>query len=74
LYIGLRPLLNLNLVIGLSTDAPVEPVNPWETVYAAVTRGCLDSIELCRYTEDEGLTLAEALHLYTTGICRTPQR
>jgi predicted amidohydrolase YtcJ len=62
-----KTLLNLNLVIGLSTDAPVEPVNPWETVYAAVTRGCLDSIELCRYTEDEGLTLTEALHLYTTG-------
>ena len=62
-----KTLLNLNLVIGLSTDAPVEPVNPWETVYAAVTRGCSDSIELCRYTEDERLTLAEALHLYTAG-------
>jgi len=65
-----KTLLNLNLVIGLSTDAPVEPVDPWETIYAAVTRGCLDSIELCRYSEDEKLTLTEALHLYTTGSAR----
>jgi len=25
--------------IGFGTDCPVEILNPWETVYAAVTRG-----------------------------------
>ncbi|MEM2930160.1 MAG: amidohydrolase family protein, partial [Thermoproteota archaeon] len=53
--------------LGLSTDAPVEPLNPWETVYAALTRGKHDGMPLYQHTADECLTLEEALHLYTEG-------
>jgi predicted amidohydrolase YtcJ len=56
-----------NVRLGLSTDAPVEPVNPWETVYAAVTRGRLEEIPLYKHTVKECLTLEEALHFYTAG-------
>jgi predicted amidohydrolase YtcJ len=56
-----------NVKLGLSTDAPVEPLNPWETVYAAVTRGRLEEIPLYQHTADECLTLEEALYLYTEG-------
>jgi len=41
--------------------------NPWETVYAATTRGGRDSIPLYQHTAGECLTLEEALHLYTEG-------
>ncbi len=56
-----------NVKLGLSTDAPVEPLNPWETVYAATTRGRHDDIPLYRHTAAECLTLEEALHFYTEG-------
>jgi predicted amidohydrolase YtcJ len=53
--------------ISLSTDTPVEPIDPWENIYAAVTRGEFEGVELARYTENEKLTVAEALHYYTYG-------
>lgn len=52
--------------IGFSTDSPVEPLNPWETVYAAVTRGG-KNIELYKYTTKERFTVTEALYYYTMG-------
>jgi len=56
-----------NVKLSLSTDAPVEPLNPWETVYAATTRGGRDDLPLYQHTAGECLTLEEALHLYTEG-------
>jgi predicted amidohydrolase YtcJ len=53
--------------LALSTDAPVEPIDPWENIYAAVTRGAGEGVELSRYTEGEELRVAEALHYYTYG-------
>ncbi|OYT47777.1 MAG: amidohydrolase [Desulfurococcales archaeon ex4484_42] len=65
-----KTMKNEGITIGLSTDAPVEPSNPWETVYAAVTRGSLEDIELSKYTTYEALSINEALHLYTYGSAR----
>ena len=53
--------------MSISTDSPVEPLNPWETVYAAVTRGEFDNIPYYHYTRDQVLSIEEALHYYTTG-------
>jgi len=53
--------------IGIGTDCPVEPVNPWETVYAAVTRGAEDGVPLASETQEEKLTLEETLDKYTYG-------
>ncbi|MEM2005262.1 MAG: amidohydrolase [Zestosphaera sp.] len=53
--------------LGFSTDSPVEVLNPWETVYAAVTRGRHEKIPLYEDTERERLTVREALHAYTWG-------
>ena len=55
------------LLVGLSTDAPVEPVNPWETIYVAVTRGKYDNVPYYEETAGEKLTLLESLHAYTQG-------
>jgi predicted amidohydrolase YtcJ len=51
----------------LSTDSPVEPVAPFETVYAAVTRGLRDGIEYGYDHSSEALTILEALDSYTRG-------
>ncbi|WP_175058963.1 amidohydrolase family protein [Thermococcus sp. 2319x1] len=55
------------IVIGFGTDAPIEPVNPWETIYAAVTRGKFENVETYHYTKDERLSIEESLHGYTYG-------
>lgn len=55
------------IVIGFGTDAPIEPANPWETIYAAVTRGKFENVEAYHYTKDERLSLEGSLHSYTYG-------
>ena len=53
--------------LAFSTDSPVEPINPWETVYAAVSRGMYDNIPLYRYSSNEILQITDVLHIYTAG-------
>ncbi len=60
-----KTLLNKGIVIGGGSDAPVDPIDPIYGIYSAVTRGCYDNIELCKYTENEKMSLEEALKLYT---------
>ncbi|NJE61729.1 amidohydrolase [Thermococcus sp. 21S7] len=62
-----RSIARAGIPFGLSTDSPVEPLDPWETVYAAVTRGKYEGVPLAALTEDETLTLEETLHAYTAG-------
>ncbi len=57
-----RTMLSRGIQLGFSSDAPVEPVNPLEGVYAAVTRGALASV-----TKSESLDVETAMHLYTQG-------
>jgi hypothetical protein len=65
-----KTLLDAKVQMGFSTDCPVEPINPWETVYASVTRGKYEKIELFRYTKNETLDTATTIHLYTEGSAR----
>ncbi|MCX8184940.1 MAG: amidohydrolase [Sulfolobales archaeon] len=53
--------------VALSTDSPVEPIDPWENIYAAVTRGEAEGVELAKYSESQKLDVSEALHYYTYG-------
>ncbi|MCX8189345.1 MAG: amidohydrolase [Nitrososphaeria archaeon] len=62
-----KTMVRKGIIIGLGTDCPVEPLNPWETVYAAVTRGKYDNIPYYEDTKEECLTLEETLHAYTWG-------
>ncbi len=62
-----KDFIDRGLITAFSTDAPVEPINPWETVYAALTRGELEDIPLSRYTPNQKISLVEALHCYTYG-------
>jgi predicted amidohydrolase YtcJ len=60
-----RSMAESKVKVGFSTDSPVEPLNPWETVYAAVTRG--ENTEFSERTSKEKLSLEEALFHYTVG-------
>lgn len=51
--------------VGGGSDAPIEPVDPLEGIYSAVTRGEYENIELYRYTKSEALNILEAVKLYT---------
>lgn len=66
-----KTLISSGISLGISTDSPVEPLNPWETVYAAVTRGEYEDVELSKHTPHERLSLTEVLHSYTRGSAYT---
>ena len=55
-----RRILDSGLIMAFSTDAPVEPINPWETIEASINRGVISS-----YTKEEGLSLLDAMDCYT---------
>ena len=62
-----KSIIDAGLMSGFSTDAPVEPINPWETVYAAVTRGAYEGVKLYEFSNGEVLDVVTALHYYTCG-------
>ncbi len=62
-----RDFIDRNILISLSTDSPVEPLNPWENIYASVTRGEYENIPYFEYTKDQKMSLEEALYYYTIG-------
>ncbi|MGQ9514158.1 MAG: amidohydrolase [Thermoproteota archaeon] len=62
-----KMLLGEGILVGVSTDCPVEPLNPWETIYAAITRGTKEGIALAQKTPEQKLTIEETLSLYTLG-------
>ncbi len=62
-----KSMLKKGVDIGFSTDSPVEVLNPWETVYAAVTRGKYEKVSHYEDTKHESLSLEEALYAYTQG-------
>ena len=50
---------------ALSTDAPIEGVDPFRNLYLAVTRQSLKHPEHPPYLLEEAMTLKDALHSYT---------
>ncbi|ADM27761.1 Amidohydrolase 3 [Ignisphaera aggregans DSM 17230] len=62
-----RSMIRKGIVIGFGSDAPVETPNPWETIYAAISRGRHEGITYYSDTQEEVLTIDEALHAYTYG-------
>lgn len=64
-----RDLMNFTNV-AFSTDSPVEPVDPFLTLDAAINRGKNYGIELYKYTADQCLTPEEAYYCYTEGSAK----
>lgn len=64
-----KSLMKAGILLTASSDSPVESYNPWEGVYAAVTRKGLDSSEEGWFL-NERLSWGEALTLYTSNSAR----
>jgi len=57
--------LNHGATLAFGTDYPVEPVNPFRGIYAAVTRKSEDGKQ--EYYPAQKLTIEQAIAAYTTG-------
>ena len=62
-----RTFLNNHVRLAFGTDWFVAPLNPMETIYAAVTRATLDGKYPEGWQPQEKLTVAEAVEAYTVG-------
>ena len=62
-----RSFLDHGVRLALGTDWFVAPLNPMETLYAAVTRATLDGKRPGGWVPEQKITLAEAIAAYTTG-------
>ncbi len=62
-----RSLMDTGASIAFGTDYSVEPLNPMEGLYAAVTRKDRHGEEGEGWFPDEKLTMEEAIRLYTLG-------
>jgi len=62
-----RSLLNANAKIAFGTDWPVEPLDPLEGLYAAVTRKDRMGEQGDGWFPEQKLTMHEAIELYTLG-------
>lgn len=58
-----QTLLNKNVHIANGTDAPIERINPFENLYAAVTRKRLDNNEA--FYPNQKMSRKKALEIYT---------
>ena len=65
-----KSMIDGGLILAGSSDSPVEPINPWTGIYAAITRGKYEKIKLYKYTVNERLSLIEALKLYTINASK----
>ena len=62
-----RTFLNHGVRLAFGTDWDVAPLNPMDTIYAAVTRATLDGKKPNGWFPEQKLTVAEAVEAYTMG-------
>jgi predicted amidohydrolase YtcJ len=62
-----RSLLDAGAVLAFGTDWTVAPLNPMETLKAAVTRQTLDGRHPDGWVPEQKITLEEAIRAYTVG-------
>ena len=62
-----RSLLDAGALLAFGTDWTVAPLNPMETLKAAVTRQTLDGKHPGGWVPEQKITLEEAIHAYTVG-------
>lgn len=58
-----KTMIDLGIHSSYGTDAPVEPFNPWDNIYCAVTRKDLNGNG--PWHQEEGVSLKQAIHSYS---------
>lgn len=69
----LRSLIDHNAPLAISTEYPVADINPFENIYAAVTRRYKDGTLACNNAE-ECISMEEVLYAYTYGSAYSNNR
>lgn len=64
----IKTLIDENIAIANGSDTPIDTINPWQGVYAAVTRKAKDGLT---YNEAEAISLFEAIKLYTVSSAKS---
>ncbi len=59
-----KTMYDIGLTVGFSTDAPIEPVNPFLNIYSAMTRTSIKNPDLGVFLEKEKFEYDEALECY----------
>jgi predicted amidohydrolase YtcJ len=62
-----RSFLDSGVRVAFGTDWPVAPLDPLQTIYAAVTRATLDGKRPGGWVPEQKVGVAQALEAYTTG-------
>lgn len=62
-----RSFLDEHVRLAFGTDWPVAPLDPMQTLYAAVTRATLDGRRPDGWVPEQKVTVAEAIEAYTLG-------
>jgi predicted amidohydrolase YtcJ len=62
-----RSFLDHGVHMAFGTDWPVAPLDPMQTLYAAVTRATLDGKRPGGWVPEQKVTLADAIRAYTIG-------
>jgi predicted amidohydrolase YtcJ len=65
-----RSVLDSGATLAFGSDTPVEPMDPWAGLYAAVTRQNPDGSPKDGWFPEERLTVEEALRAHTLGAAR----
>ncbi len=65
-----RTLLDNGIPIGFGSDAPVESINPFECIYAALQRKFRNDPENPSWHPDERITVMEALRAFTIDAAK----
>ncbi len=60
-----KSMISENIQTTISTDAPIEGVNPFENIYAAVSRKSIKHPNYRPFLASEAMTIKEALKAYT---------
>ncbi len=62
-----RSILDNNIVVAFSSDAPIADMNPFRGIYSAVSRCRTDGTPVGGWYGLQKITVAEAVHAYTAG-------
>lgn len=67
-----RTMLQEGATLAFGSDAPVEPADPRQGLYAAIARKDLDGAPEAGWHTEQSLTIAEAVKAYTAGASFQP--